>query len=66
MKNFIVYEHIYGLPSFLDTVVEELTEYATEHCRTNKDVEEYIKQINKIQTTDKYGRRRNLYVYWCN
>lgn len=64
MKRFMVYEHIYGLCSFLDTVVEELTEYAIEHCRTAEDVEEYIGYINKIQPVDKYGRKRNLYVWW--
>jgi hypothetical protein len=66
MRNFVIYEHIYGLCEFLDTIMEELTEYAMENCRTVKEVEDYIKIINKIQPTDKYGRKRNLYVYWCN
>ena len=64
MKSFAVYEHINGLCSFLDTVVEELTEYAMEYCRTATEVEEYIELINKLQPTDKYGRKRNLYVWW--
>lgn len=64
MKRFAVYEHINGLCSFLDTVMEELTEYAMEYCSTATEVEEYIEYINKIQPTDKHGRKRNLYVWW--
>lgn len=64
MKRFAVYEHINGLCCFLDTVMEELTEYTMEYCRTATEVEEYIENINKMQPTDKHGRKRNLYVYW--
>lgn len=64
MKDFAVYEHIFGLPAFLDTIIEELTEYAMEYCSSIEEVEEYIKIINKIQPKDKYNRQRNLYVYW--
>ncbi len=64
MKRFAVYEHIFGLPCFLDTIDEELTEYAMQYCNTALETEEYIEIINKMQPTDKYGRKRNLYVYW--
>ncbi len=63
MMNILVYEHINGLPSYLDTVHEELTECVMENCRTEKEAEKYIEKINKIQPTDKYGRERNLYIY---
>lgn len=64
MKNFVVYEHINGLPSHIDTVNEELTDCVMEFCKTKQEVEEYVEKINKIQPTDKYGRKRNLYIHW--
>ena len=64
MRNFVVYEHIVGLPEYLDTVQEEITEYATENYFSEKQVEKYVEEINNIQTTDKHERKRNLYVYW--
>ena len=66
MKNFVVYEHINGLPATLDTINDELTDCVMENCQTEREVEEYIKRINRIQSTDKHGRKRNLYVYWYN
>lgn len=65
MKDFIVYEHIFGLPEYLDTEAEEVTECVMERgCTTEKEVERYVNQINEISPTDKHGRKRNLYVYW--
>lgn len=64
MKRFVIYEHIHGLCSFLDTVEDEITSYAMEYCNTAEDVEEYVKYINKIQPLDRYERKRNLYVWW--
>lgn len=66
MKNFVVYEHISGIPAHMDTIEDEITGCAMEDCKTEKEVERYIEKINKIQSTDRYGRKRNLYVYWCN
>ena len=64
MKDFAVYEHIDGLCHYLDTINEEVTECVTENCRTAMEVEEYVENINKMQSTDKYGRKRYLYVHW--
>ena len=66
MKDFVVYEHINGTPAHLDTIDEELTECSMENCHTEGQVEKYIEEINKVQPKDKYGRKRNLYVYWHN
>lgn len=67
MRNFVVYEHIYGLPEYLDTVSEEITEMVEEnHYTTEKDIEWYVNWINRFRQTDKFGRKRNLYVYWMN
>lgn len=64
MKDFVIYEHIYGLPSYVDTVNEELTECAVLDCYNEEDVERYVEKINEAQPKDKYGRERNLYVRW--
>lgn len=67
MRDFIVYEHIYGLPKYVDTEVEEITELIQENNYTiEKDVEWCIDQINRCNPTDRYGRKRNLYVHWIN
>ena len=70
MREFLVYEHVYGLPDYLDTVNEELTECIIDVCFnitfTEKQLENYVNDINNINPTDKYGRKRNLYVHWCN
>lgn len=66
MKDFLVYEHVYGLPDYLDGIDWGLTECAMECCGTERQVEKYIEKINYIQPTDKYGRKRNLYIRWCN
>jgi len=63
MKNVLVYEHIYGLPEFLDSVNDELTECVSEQCKTVEDAEKMVEQINNLQPEDKQGRRRNLYVW---
>lgn len=66
MKDFIVYEHISGLPEWADEKQEEIMECIMEDCSTEKEAEKYVEYINKIQPTDKYDRRRNLYIYWIN
>lgn len=63
MKNVLVYEHIYGLPEFLDSVNEELTGCVTEQCKTVEEAEKMVERINNLQPEDKQGRRRNLYVW---
>lgn len=64
MKDFVVYEHISGMPTYTDTIIDEITDCAMEDCRTEEEVEKYIEKINRIQPMDKHGRKRNLYVYW--
>lgn len=68
MRKFTIYEHIKGLPSHIDTEVnEELAECIHEyslHCDTEDEVEKYVNEINKAMPSDKYGREHNLYVYW--
>ena len=64
MKHFEIYEHIKGLPDFLDRPDEELTAIAYEQYETEEEVENFVKYINKILPTDKYDRERNLYVWW--
>lgn len=67
MRDFIIYEHIYGLPEYLDAEAEEITELVKEnHYTTEKDVEWYVNWINRFKQTDRFGRKRNLYVYWLN
>lgn len=63
MDEILVYEHIYGLPEFLDSVDEEITECVNEQCRTVEEAEKMVEQINRLQPEDKQGRRRNLYVW---
>ena len=64
MKYFEVYEHIEGLPYYLDTEIKELTECLIEFCNTEKQVEKEIEKINKENSTDKHGRKRILYANW--
>lgn len=67
MRKFVVYEHICGLPAHLDKIHEEITEMVEENnYTTEKDVEWYVNWINRFNQTDKYGRKRNLYVCWTN
>lgn len=63
MDEILVYEHIYGLPEFLDSVNEEITECVNAQCRTVEEAEKMVEQINRLQPEDKQGRRRNLYVW---
>lgn len=71
IRNFIVYEHISGTPKHLDTFNKEIQDIIEDnffyHDFTEEEqAEKYIDNINKIQPTDKYGRKRNLYIYWIN
>ena len=67
MREFLVYEHINGLPDYLDSVNEEVTEYVMENNYTDeKDVEWLVRWINRLKPTDRFGRKRNLYVYWID
>lgn len=66
MRDFMVYEHINGMPSYLDEVHDEATECAMEECRTEKEVERYIEKLNKMHPEDRFGRKRVLYVFWCD
>ena len=60
--ELLVYEHIHGLPDYLDSVDEELTEWINESCTTIKQAENEVGKINRMQPEDKYGRTRNLYI----
>lgn len=63
MDEILVYEHIYGLPEFLDSVNEEITECVNAQCRTVEEAEKMVEQINLLNPEDRQGRRRNLYVW---
>lgn len=65
MKEFVVFEHIYGIPFYLDEANYEITDYAIENCKTEKEVEKYVEALNKIRQKDKHERKANLYVCWC-
>lgn len=57
--NYRIYEHIVGLPSHLDTPLETLEEDLKD--RTAEEAEEFIQRF--VPNVDKYGRKRNVYVY---
>lgn len=67
-ENIMVYEHVYGIPSHLDTVDDELTECVYEYAYYNKctveEVENFLEEINKQIPTDQYGRKVNRYLVW--
>ena len=66
MKNFRVYEHVYGLPDYLDRPHEEIEECILNDCCSSSQAEKYIDNINAMQQTDKNGRKRHLYIVWDN
>lgn len=57
--GYRIYEHIIGFPSHLDTIMEELEECLEEY--TAEEAEKFIEKY--VPNVDKYGRRRNVYVY---
>ena len=67
MREFLVYEHIKGLPDFLDSINEEITELVMENNYSEeKDVEWLVRHIEGLNPTDRFGRTRNLYVFWID
>lgn len=52
-NNYTIYEHIIGLPDFLDTRMIELEEYLSEY--STDEAEKFI-------GVDKFGRNRRVYV----
>jgi hypothetical protein len=69
MREFKVMEHIYNYG--YDAVNNEITECVYDECfynvcTTEKEVEIYVENINKVQPVDIYGRKRNLYVRWID
>lgn len=54
-----IYEHIIGLPDHLDTPLELLEEYL--EGKTADEAEDFIRKC--VSNVDKYGRKRNIYVY---
>ena len=57
--SYRIYEHIIGLPDHLDTFLEELEECL--EGRTADEAEDFIQKC--VSDVDKYGRKRNVYVY---
>lgn len=56
--DYRIYEHIVGLPDYLDTPMEEL-----EECLAGYSAEEAQTFITKyVPSIDKYGRKRNVYI----
>lgn len=56
--DYRIYEHIVGLPDYLDTPMEEL-----EECLSGYSAEEAQAFITKyVSSVDKYGRKRNVYI----
>lgn len=66
MKDFLVYEHISGIPEHMDTINEEIIECIQNNCRTERQAERYIEEINNNSPVDKHGRKRNLYIFWID
>ena len=59
--GYRIYEHIIGFPSHMDSIVDELEEIFCYHNFTAIQAEEFIKEF--VTDTDKYGRKRIIYVY---
>lgn len=57
--SYRIYEHIIGLPDHLDTPLELLEEYL--EGKTADEAEDFIRKC--VLDVDKYGRKRNVYVY---
>lgn len=63
--KYRIYEHVIGLPSFLDTIREDLEEIFEENHYSAEEVEKEIKKIMQLNPFDKYGRKINLYTWRC-
>lgn len=61
--NYRIYEHIIGLPSFLDEPVIEMEDAFAEMELTADEAEERIIKNEELYNTDQFGRKRRLYVY---
>lgn len=57
--GYRIYEHIIGLPDYLDTPLEEL-EVSLEFM-TADQAEKFIRKY--VSDLDKFGRERRVYVY---
>ncbi len=63
MENYAVYEHIVGLPDYLDTRMDGLEDFLAESGYTAGEAEEYVKNAERVPETDRYGRKRRVYIY---
>lgn len=61
--NYRIYEHIIGLPDFLDSPNESLEESFDEMGLTADEAERELLKNESIYNTDCFGRKRRLYVY---
>ncbi|MFR3656702.1 MAG: hypothetical protein ACLTWK_00270 [Eisenbergiella sp.] len=55
-NNYTIYEHIIGLPDFLDTRMIELEEYLSKY--STDEAEKFIEKY--VSSVDKFGRNRRL------
>lgn len=60
-ETYRVYEHIIGLPDYLDTIVEALEEVFYKYRFSADEAERFIE--NLVTDKDRYGRKRKIYVY---
>lgn len=61
--NYRIYEHIIGLPDYLDNPIEELEEIFQEMGYTADETERELLKNENIYNQDRFGRQRRLYVY---
>ena len=61
--NYRIYEHIIGLPDFLDSPNEALEESFDEMGFTADEAERELLKNESIYNTDCFGQKRRLYVY---
>lgn len=59
-ETYRVYEHIVGLPYYLDTIVEELEELFAEYRYSADEAADFISQF--VANEDLQGRKRSVYV----
>lgn len=60
-ETYRVYEHIIGLPCYLDTIVEPLELLFAEYRYSANEAQDFIDLF--VTDTDLQGRKRRVYVY---
>lgn len=61
--NYRIYEHVIGLPDYLDTPLTVLEDYFFEMGYTAEQAEQDLKKNENIYNEDRFGRKIRLYVY---